>query len=308
MRKVNIFFISIFLNLLKRIHPLNENIICFCYKTLIIFTLFSKGNLIKKGLPANYMNKFFIPYYIYSIFNHLDLNYIDCYMIVHHLCALNFLCRDKYSNNSVNLLHGNLVLADYPNVITEIISKYTGKERSNTIKNYCDGFFIVYKILFGTFNSYLYSIYCLNPKVKSKIMKQINSENINGADYEWDSMSNFTMFIMYIAIIFKIESIKKTCNNKYLDKFFKGACLTSFIIISRNLLMAGNNGNIINKNIVDNYSKTFNKMSIINIVVYYYKMMIKDNLLKNNLSIKYNENKKKLSYYTQYLNQPLNIF
>ena len=280
MKKITIIWLSLLLNFIKKFHPLNENIICFVYKTAIIFTLFFKGNLLNKGSPAIHMNNYFIPYYIYSIFNHLKLNYIDFYMILHHLCALNFLCRKKYSSNSINLLHGNLVLADYPNVVSELISKLYGKKRSLDNEINCDNFFIIYKILFGIFNSYFYRNYCLNSNSKRKILEQIQSENNLFADYEWDSMSNFTMIIMYVAIIFKIQNVEKI-ENTYLNKSTKLLCFSSFFVISRNLLMAGNEGRLINKNIMQNYSNTFNKMSIINIVICYYKSMLKNDLLKN---------------------------
>ena len=287
MRNISIFFISLFLNFLKRLHPINENLICFFYKSLIIFTLFTKDNLLVNKQSPESLNKFFIPYYIYSIFNHLDLNYLDFYMIIHHLCALNFLYRNKYSNNSVNFLHGNLVFADYPNVISELYHTYSGTSRSMNNEFYCDSFFIVYKILFGIFNSFLYSSYCLNKETNMRIKSRIITESIKGSDYEWDSMSNFTMIIMYVAIIFKINKIGSV-NRKFvmMSKLYKGICLFSFFIISRNLLMAGNNGRLIKHNLLQQYSFTFSKMSIINMVIYYYKIMLKSNLLNRKITCK----------------------
>tara|TARA_B100000524_G_scaffold344016_1_gene240774 strand:- start:157 stop:1086 length:930 start_codon:yes stop_codon:yes gene_type:complete len=295
MRNISIIFISLFLNFLKRLHPINENLICFLYKSLIIVTLFTKDNLLVNKQSPEILNKFFIPYYIYSIFNHLHLNYLDFYMILHHLCALNFLHRDKYSNNSVNLLHGNLVLADYPNVISELYHTYTGKSRSINNEFYCDSFFIVYKILFGIFNSFLYSSYCLNKETNIRIKSRIFAEGVKGSDYEWDSMSNFTMAIMYIAIIFKINKINSIRKDLGLmSKMYKGICILSFFVISRNLLMAGNNGKLIKTSLLEQYSFTFSKMSIINIVVYYYKVMLKSNLLNKQITCKnlYINNKK----------------
>lgn len=303
MRNISIIFISLFLNFLKRLHPINENLICFFYKTLIIATLFSKDNLLVNNQSPENLNKFFIPYYVYSIFNHLHLNYLDFYMIIHHLCALNFLYRNKYSNNSVNLLHGNLVFADYPNVVSELYHTYSGTSRSINNEFNCDSFFIVYKILFGIFNSFLYSSYCLNKETNIRIKSRIFAEGVKGSDYEWDSMSNFTMIVMYIAIIFKIKNIESIRNDSgMMSKMYKGICLLSFFVISRNLLMAGNNGQLIKTKLLEQYSFTFSKMSIINMVIYYYKMMLNSNLLKRDITFKHLSNNKQ-----SYINDILKI-
>ena len=96
------------------------------------------------------MNKFFVTYYLYSILNHLKFNMIDIYMIFHHMLVLNFLVRDKYSSNQINFIHGNLILADYLNVISPIycdMMNISGKNR-NKFRIFSDLFFILYKSVF----------------------------------------------------------------------------------------------------------------------------------------------------------------
>lgn len=278
-----IVFTSIFLNIFKRCHPLNENLICFFYKTLMIYTLFCKGNMLNnKGTPY-YMNQLFIPYYIYSIFNHLDFSMIDIYMIVHHLCALNFLSRSKYSPYSVNFLHGNLVLADYPNVISELYYKIKNEHRNENNEIVCDSFFIFYKLIFGIMNSYILCRYNLNNNFRDKLLKNMVLKKSMQHKYCWDLMSNFTMVIMYIAIIFKIKT--KLKNNQIFSNSLNSCCILSFFIINYKIIMSRNNGQISNISlgnykIGEDYSNFLKKTSKISLVIYYYNKLMDYNILK----------------------------
>ena len=84
-----------------------------------------------------------------------------------------------------------------------------------------------------------------------------------------------------------MKTIKESFSNQYLHNFLKSLFLISSISISRNLSIARKH---------DNHLKYFHKMSVINIVLYYYKMTIR-NSLKNNFSNNYNN----------YLDFPLKI-
>ena len=87
MNIISTFSICTLLIYLKN-YKLSENIICAFYKSLIIFNLFCKNNMINNiDKSPKILNNFFIPYYLYSITNHLKVNWIDLYMIIHHLCA-----------------------------------------------------------------------------------------------------------------------------------------------------------------------------------------------------------------------------
>ena len=71
-------------------------------------------------------------------------------MIFHHILVLNFLIRDKYPSNQINFIHGNLILADYLNVISPIycdMMNISGKDR-NKFRIFSDLFFILYKRIF----------------------------------------------------------------------------------------------------------------------------------------------------------------
>lgn len=284
MNNISIFSICILLIYLKNYYNLSEHKICVFYKSLIIFNLVYKNNMINNiDRSPKILNKFFIPYYLYSITNHFKINCVDLYMIIHHLCALNFLYRNKYSPSSINLIHGNLVLADFPNVVSELY--YKQKNINRTIKNqlYCDSFFILYKLTFGMFNSYLYCKYCLDNNFKNSIQKNIDQ---NQGDYHWDRTSVFTTIIMYLAIFFKIKNIYFLTKNKIVNKIYLGMTFGSFIFINHYLLIS-KNINIINKKLLKEYKEIYNKMSIINLIIYYHNILFKNNLLKK----KYIENK-----------------
>ena len=150
MRKVSLFFGVLFLNIIKKNNPFIEDLICFFYKSLIIWTLNFRNNTINNSKSPKKMNKFFVTYYLYSILNHLKFNMIDIYMIFHHMLVLNFLIRDKYPSNQINFIHGNLILADYLNVISPIycdMMNISGKDR-NKFRIFSDLFFILYKSIF----------------------------------------------------------------------------------------------------------------------------------------------------------------
>ena len=125
--------ISLFYHFLKKYNKDNEDMICLFNKSLIILCFLLKNhNLSLECDSSKKLNNFFISYYLYSIFNHLKLNIVDFYMIYHHVLVLNFLVREKYAPNRVNNIHGNLIIADYLNVISPIICKkksITGKQK-----------------------------------------------------------------------------------------------------------------------------------------------------------------------------------
>lgn len=233
-----VFLISLFLNFLKKISNINENIICFIYKSLSVCTLFFKGNMLNNFDDPKKMNDLIIPYYIYSIFNHLDFNYTNLYMVVHHLCALNFLIRPKYLSYSVNLLHGNLVLADYPNVFSEIYYLLYGKKRNHYNIIFCESFFIIHKIFIGVFNSYLLYKYYFNSKYRMECISNMKLNEDLYHIYNWDLMSSVTTCVMYIAILYKINRIFKLNNNKQIYKIYKLISCISVIVIHYNIMLS----------------------------------------------------------------------
>lgn len=181
---------------LKTKNIFSENAICLLYKLFAFFSL-----LVRNYFDSNilrFINNTFIPYYIYSIYNHRSLsNKVHIYMVIHHIICLIFLINPNYSPKLVTLFHGNLLFADLPNTIFDYFNVKNINARA-----YADFFFIYYKFYFIA----LYKLFFI--KSTKKIIQIIFNVGVN--DYNQnDIFVKILPIIMGVAIYFKIERLRK---------------------------------------------------------------------------------------------------
>jgi len=164
-------------------------------------------------------------YYFYSITNHLNTNIIDLYMVFHHIITLSFLLKKKYPLKAVNYIHGNLIIADFPNVILDLFihRKFVPKKIKNTCIVLADSFFIIYKLIF--INSYHSKTVSYYNKNNQKNIYNYLAEIIEHNHQNWFKKNNgfdynlLVIFnLMYTAVFFKINRIMRKLNikNNYL--------------------------------------------------------------------------------------------
>lgn len=225
---------TLFLKITKNLFSNADTIICFYHKLLTILSYYYKENLPielysffrgKNTKKSNLFNKIsleqinlcIISYYLYSITNHFKLNTIDFYMLLHHTIVLSFFINNKYSKKEINYIHGNLIIADFPNVVFELFihRHFIPKNIKNICIVFADLFFIIYKILYINLFFYNANKYYYNKKQYAQKMQKIILEMESHMDFNVFFIFN----LMYLAIYFKTTRINRKLNIK--NNYFK---------------------------------------------------------------------------------------